>query len=302
MSSLSVLERRQRDTMRMLRTYIDRSPVAAVTARALLSLSEDSKNLPEEVERLAAADPTLAMKMLYLANHSFFGMPDAGVTLGSLLSHVGASAVLTNLRDRESTVLIEPSRVVARDLWNHSRNVAAVAAHFCGHAPILGIRPAEGYLAGLIHDLGRFVMMTTAPDAFDRIENAEWRGGDALIREEIEVMGFDHASLGWLASRTWNFPDSLAAVCKFHHEWSTFDASRYSSRTATMVRLVGLADEIVFVWERDPNSARDIGEVLGAGEYHFRHFYGSSVMLGSPDDCERILSRRNGRTLMTRTA
>ncbi len=288
---MSTVERRQRDTMRMLHTYIDRFPVATTTIRAILGIRPGDPRIADEIERIAATDPMLTVKLLYLANHSFLGMQDAGVTLGSVLSHVGSDAVVSTLKDANSTTALSPTRVAARDLWHHSTHVAAVAANFCKHATDLGIKPGEAYLAGLVHDLGRFILMVAAPAAFDRVEAAEWRGGVDLLREETEILGFNHAVLGWLANRAWNFPDSLAAVCRHHHEWSTVDPARYARRTLALIRVVGLADEIAFVWERDPNSARDLSEVMADGERHFRHFYGPSTSLGAAEECERILAK-----------
>lgn len=285
------IEARQRDTMRMLHEYIDRFPVASTTIHSILAVQQNAAKAAEEIERLAATDPMLAVKMLYLANHTFLGMPDAGVTIGSIMAHVGSNAIVASLRDSRETTPVAPTRLEARDLWNHSANVAAVAAHLGRQAPGLGVKPAEAFLAGLVHDLGRFIMMVADPKAFEAIERAEWRGGDDLVREEVAVTGFNHAVLGWLANRAWNFPDSLAAVCRYHHQWASFDHSCLTRRTAALVRLVGLADEIVFIYERDFNSARDIPEALAEGQSLLRSIYGTTLTLGAASECERILTR-----------
>lgn len=73
------------------------------------------------------------------------------------------------------------------------------------------------YLAGILHDLGRLVLLvkepTLARDAFYRSKDKE----ENIHDSEQEIIGFDHAAVGGELLKSWNLPDSLVEAVTFHH-------------------------------------------------------------------------------------
>ena len=281
MQPQATIEQRQRRTMRLLRDYVDKLPVTTVTARALRTLP--AANLPDELESLAAKDPMLAVRMLYLSNHKFHSLHHGIISLGSLLSHVGASEIAQGL---PSTVT--PSITECTVLWDHSVHVATVAAHLSQKLRGSKTSSAEAYLAGLVHDLGRFIMMVAAPEKSGDVSDREWRTGEELLAAEQEICGFDHTTLGWLASRAWNFPDSIAAVCRRHHEWADIEDDAHPALTRDLIRIVGLADDIAFSWEeyKDLNA---VEQVLRSGETTWSRLSHAPIHLGSSAELQDLL-------------
>jgi HD-like signal output (HDOD) protein len=200
--------------------------------------------------------------MLYLANHTFHALPTGCVTLGGLLAHVGAAPVVEGFAPANESPVLTPGRSAIHDLWDHSVQVAALSAHTALKAAHLGIAPPEAYLAGLLHDLGRFIILTEAPDQFAAVTEHAWRNGDELLAAETQICGFDHAVLGWLACRAWNFPESLAAVTRFHHVWKALDDEAMSRRTRALVSIVGACDDLAFAWDAHHGDEAALAEPL----------------------------------------
>jgi len=292
MQSTTTVEQRQRLTMRWLRHYVDKLPVTEVTAKALASLPQHSNQLPDRLEQLAAVDPTLAIRMLYLANHTFHGLHNTSITIGSLLTHVGASSIANGLTEFQDSSTVSPTATEYRDLWDHSIQVAAVAAHLTLKIRKFNLVASESYLAGLVHDLGRFIMLVASPGKSGDVSDKEWRNGEELLAAEMEVCGFKHTILGWLACRAWNFPDSIAAVCHRHHEWVEFEDELYSKRTTALIRIVGLADDIAFAWA-EYKSRNAIEEALRVGKATLTHLYKEAVVVGTAEEIEGLLLRRS---------
>lgn len=280
MTELSTLETKQRQTMRLLRDYVDRLPVTAAAANVIRRIPSAGNTLPDEVLRLAALDPTLAVRMLYLANHTFLGGHGMPVTIGAVMARVGADRVLEGLTSMHRSHVFQPTGTEVGELWTHSIQVALLARLFVGHMPELGIQLDEAYLAGLLHDVGRFIMLISSPDKYASIADREWRNGDDLLTTETEVCGYTHDVLGWLACRTWNFPEHIAIVNRYHHHWTVNHDEQMSKRTRILVRLVGLADELSFAAENDKASEVELAQMLRSAEDFWLEHESMTVRFG----------------------
>jgi putative nucleotidyltransferase with HDIG domain len=98
-------------------------------------------------------------------------------------------------------------------LWGHAARVALAARLLARH---VGLRePEVAFSAGLLHDIGRAVLVLRHRSDADRIASSEWE--EDLERERSDY-GADHALIGrWLAT-AWRLPDALVETIARHHE------------------------------------------------------------------------------------
>ena len=71
---------------------------------------------------------------------------------------------------------------------------------------------ASAFTAGLLHNIGRFVLLYNLPDAYEKLFETS---GDAFIpsaEDEIKMLGIDHSSIGALAAQYWNFPELVTTL------------------------------------------------------------------------------------------
>ncbi len=206
-------ERRIRDAARQLQPLTP-------CARELMRLAEDQSATIDQALAVIQSDAVLATQLLKTANSSFFGLSrristirDAAVMLG--LHGVRNVAVAASLlcaadRCRIPNCLLQPRR-----LNQHLLGVAMAARSLAmSHQPDLA---DSAFLAGLLHDLGRLLMLKAFPSDYSDLLDACRDDTVPLHYREKALFGFDHATvIDWVAA-DWRLPAVLTQTICSHH-------------------------------------------------------------------------------------
>ena len=184
----------------------------------LIALVGDPRSSARQVARLISTDQALTAKILRVANSAFYGFPRKIATVQLAIVVLGFNAV-KNLA-LSVTVLKRFSagtdhRLFDRQrFWEHAIG-CGVAARML--AKRFGGRDGEAFVAGILHDIGKLILIEYAHDEFtDALELAE-QEDIPIGQAEEEVLGVTHAEVGgWLAER-WNLPEPLAHSISAHH-------------------------------------------------------------------------------------
>ncbi|MFZ5807078.1 MAG: HDOD domain-containing protein [Verrucomicrobiota bacterium] len=194
--------------------------------------------------RIIEKDPALMAKLLRLANSAFFGYPSSIKTLDDAMIIIGIQQV----RDLvAATTVIEYFKDVSPDLvnmnsfWEHSMACGIAARILAGYRR--NWNPEQSFAAGIMHDLGRLVMLIRLPEQMRDILNRCQNDPRPIYNIEREVMGYDHAEVGGVLLECWNFPQSLANAVRYHHEPTR------SAQDFTDAALVHLGDIIAHAME-----------------------------------------------------
>lgn len=237
MTSASNLAVRAR-LVETIEARLDELPLLPVVVTRLAALDPESTDFPEAVERLARLDPALAARLLHLTRTARF--PIAGMpTVGRAINAIGARRLAETITSLAVMRVFVPTTPGQRNLWRHAVGTALSARRIAEMAAVPSVAPEQAYLAGLMHDLGRFVMYDRSPQELGRVDETHWSSPAELIAAELAICGFDHASLGGLACERWGFPETVAAIVRGHHVYET-DAP--STDVSSLVRVLQAAD------------------------------------------------------------
>ncbi|MEM1033370.1 MAG: HDOD domain-containing protein [Myxococcota bacterium] len=211
----------------------DLPALPGVVAR-LLELDAREPTYFDDVVAVAGEDPPLCARIIAAANTCASAPAVPIVALRPAVARLGVTQVSGIVTAATLTEMFD-GRGTGR-LWWHALAGAAVARSIAEQLGRPELAPATAYLAGLLRDLGRFIMLPQgAGEGFG--------GGVAAEREHF---GYDHAQLGGEACRQWGFPGMLVDAVRHHHA-PDLASPRWNSVAGWLVRVVHVAD--IFVTE-----------------------------------------------------
>lgn len=186
-------------------------PLPALVTRLLQTLQDETEADLGEISELMLEDPAITAAVLRISNSAMFTGFSATSDLGSAIQRLGlhqVGSLVTSVAHKANFNPSKPGRhEVLRYLWDHALTSAIASRH------IIGGRGDEAYLAGLLHDVGKLVVLK----GLDDIERRS--SGTRFTQEDVEeLMEALHAVLGFAALRSWKITDRLCHVALHHHD------------------------------------------------------------------------------------
>jgi len=163
-------------------------------------------------------DPDLTARLLRLANSPFFGFANRLSTVAEAVSLLGIQQIQDMIT--ASSVLDQfkgvPDELVNKDsFWRHSLAVG-IAARLLAMERRLP-KPDKFFVAGLLHDVGRLVLMSQAAEAAQAVF-ALYQSERMLLRDaEMKVLGYDHQQIAAELLQSWSYPPTLVQAVAYHH-------------------------------------------------------------------------------------
>jgi len=186
-----------------------------MAAQLIRSVDREDIGAPE-LAKMIAGDPALVVHLLRIVNSPFYGLSRRIGTVTEAVSVLGLDLIR---RTVTVAVLQRPlfaylhDTAVAREFWKHELLTAALSRHLALRAGIAG---ELTYMAGLLHDVGRLVMLTQYPDQADVLLRQRGRDDDAVVAEEHAAFGFTHAQVGAALLELWGLPEGIVQAAHQH--------------------------------------------------------------------------------------
>ena len=203
----------------LLSSFQDLPTIPEVLAR-IWQLVDDPRSSARDLEQVVTFEPPLAAKVLRLANSPYYGgrgrvrdvqMAITALGFDTLRNLAVCLSVASGLVQREARQSVMDQRA----LWRHSVTTAVIARRLARDADLEDAE--EAFTAGLLHDIGMFVIALGRPDAYAEIVRVGLERNADQPRAEREVLGFDHAEVGCAFAQRWHFPHALQDLIANHH-------------------------------------------------------------------------------------
>lgn len=248
---------RERDRIERERPGLaDRIPSVPLVLHRVTDLIRDPDSSVGEIAKAISADEGLVVRLLKVANSAFYALPGRVGTIPMAITLLGLNTLKnivigTAMSDVTRSFLGTGEESLR--LWDHGVRVgvwARTLARVFG-----GVDGEEVFTAGLLHDLGKGVVLRELPETRSDLRNRILEGRECRILEK-EAIGFDHAQLGAWALGRWRLPETLVLAVRYHHEPRAVEGS--TKEAARVVWVTHLADVIAHEEGDEPERIRDL--------------------------------------------
>lgn len=255
-----------------LREAVDKGlielPLLPEVAGQVLAACSDEECDVRKLSELIQRDPSMAANLLRVANSALYASPIPIVSLQQAVTRLG------RLRIREAAMIISCKTRVFRSgeesvraLFRHSVAAGTIAQEL---ARMRRWNVEEAFLCGLLHDVGKPVMLNTLAELAQKLQiSLSLEARDFAIDET-------HAAVGSALVKHWKLPARLAETIEFHHRPTQ---SANCMQTAMMTHF---ADEMAHFM---------LGDKL-VSEEHIRQLPVLQTLNVYPDELDALFARK----------
>lgn len=205
-----------------LENAVERMPAFPKSVQMILEVSQRMNCTPKDILEIIEKDPVMTIKVLKVINSAYFSLPYKINSLDRAVVYIGINTI-KNLALSLATIGILPYKNQAgfdmNDYLRHSLVAAGIARELATRFAAGDIDPMDCYIAALLHDFGKVVFAQFMPDEFSQALKLSEQTGRPLHETEAEVIGIDHAAVGAMLAKRWNFSNELIECVRDHHKY-----------------------------------------------------------------------------------
>lgn len=174
----------------------------------------------EKIGRIIAKDVGMTAKILQIVNSAFFGFynnvqdPTRAITilgLDKVRSLVLTIHIFTEFKQEYL------NRFKVSELWEHNLHVGECAKELA----VLEKKDKqfidECYMAGLLHDSGKMVLMANLPDDYIKVLATAKESHCTIGAAEKNIIGATHDQVGAYLLGLWGLPTPILEAVLYHH-------------------------------------------------------------------------------------
>lgn len=220
-------------------------PTIALEVNRLL---QDMETAVDQLVQLIEKDQALVMKLLKLVNSSFYGFKNKvnnlrhAVTLMGYNTIQNAVVALSVMEALKFDNHLKNFKV--DDFWQHAIRVAVMSRYLAARTRLVPVE--EAFTAGLIHDIGKVVLVNYFPRELVAVLLEMNTAGESFCQAETRLAVCPHSLLGSYLAQRWMLPQSLVYAIYGHHGIEGDIGDHHA-----LIAAVGLANTLVHMMDED---------------------------------------------------
>ncbi len=212
-------------------------PVMPGAAQQAFSVATNPNAEAHDFVAVIEADEGLSSRVLKIANSVFYNRGGGSQTIVEAVQVLGMSELRNLLNATTLANLFPVKHPLRAEFWAH--NVAtAITARVLARS-LLSHKREQMFLAGLMHDLGKLLLLQQHVDNYERVVKQALADGLEAPEAEVKAYPFDHTHVGQLVAEKWRFSRELYDAIGDHHKpWQDVP-------TDTITSIIKLSDVLV---------------------------------------------------------
>ncbi len=175
---------------------------------------------PRDLVAVVERDPVLAMRVLKLVNSPFIGLAQPISSISHGVAYVGMNTI-KNIALTVAAIGMLPRENEANfdmdKFLQHSLGTASVCKRMAAINGVKETHAGDYFLAGLLHDFGKVILVRHKPDRFSEALEEASRKKIPLDVAERSIYKIDHAEIGAVLAAHWTLPEALIRAIRYHH-------------------------------------------------------------------------------------
>ncbi len=185
----------------------------------LIKACNNEKTTLEELTGIISADPSLTTRLLQIVGSPYINLPKEVNSIKTAVVYLGIDTIRNIAISTSAMRFFSLSKAVPEfdigRFWYHSYKCGVIAREVAEENGFLN--PDEFFLAGLLHDIGRLVLLQNFPDDYKTILEASL-SEDKMIAEETRLFDIDTPQVSaWLFDQ-WNLNPLISDAVLFINE------------------------------------------------------------------------------------
>lgn len=205
---------------RKLGIAIERMPAFPKSVQKILELTRNINCLPKDLVGVIEKDPVMTVKILKVINSAYYSLPNKITSVGQSVVYLGINTIKNLSLGFAAVGIIPRFNSAGFDIQlylMHSLVVASIGRQLAMQGAKGEVDPSDVYIAGLLHDFGKAVFAQFMAAEFRAAMTHAAENKIPLHEAEMLVIGTDHAFVGAMLAKRWQFADELVQCIHDHH-------------------------------------------------------------------------------------
>ena len=215
------------ESLRKLVGRIGNLPAMPKTYARLQSALSQPTVTAGDVADIVNSDAAIAGKVLQITNSAFFRLRKPMVRIKDAVTYLGFATIRNLVLSAEIFSEFKIPRdlpdVDPEKLQNHAQRTAAA----CKSLAAGRISADDAWLAGLLHDIGYWILIQECPRQLKEALDTARTEGLPLFECERRIIGATHAEIGAYLLGLWGLPYSVVEAVALHHTPATVAPNGY---------------------------------------------------------------------------
>jgi len=209
-------------------------------AHKIMAIVEDPESSLPDLSKVIGYDSAVTANLLKVANSAYFGRPGKFDSVHQAIVYLGMDHVVDLVLLSSGADNLKPEQagydLQKGDLWKYSVLSALIARELAENKGIGKTHLI--FTAALLKDIGKVILDQYVGDAYEQINTVVQEENLTFKEAEKQIIGIDHAELGSMVAKSWNFSPEMVEIIQNHHQ------PQKSKKSEIESSIVYLADTI----------------------------------------------------------